>query len=207
MRYCDQRWRLLLPPGTVVVDAERRDRALRELRELPPGTPVALLGRRLRPLARRAGVRPQVEYVALPSLAAPLAVTQVTLPALRWTARMLTVPSGVTLWHAPMWAAVRLVRAAPRLLRFAPTGERLLVGATRASSSPRVAPAQREAPEAGVDQGDVSDNPGHDHDNNSLINGETGESEGSEGAVTERSEGTVRQRSQNGAAERSEGAP
>ncbi|MEV7232316.1 hypothetical protein AB0M79_35745 [Polymorphospora sp. NPDC051019] len=174
MRYCDQRWRLLLPPGTVVVDAGRRDLALRELRELPPGTPVALLGRRLRPLARRAGVRPQVEYVALPSLAAPLAVTQVTVPALRWTARMLTVPSGVTLWHAPMWAAVRLVRAAPGLLRFAPTGDRLLVGATHTPTRPA-------RPAGLVDQGDVPDKPGRDHGNNSLINEKGGRKSGKTG--------------------------
>jgi hypothetical protein len=123
------RWRLLLPPGAVVVSVRHRRHALDELRSLPPGTPVALVGRRLRPLARRAGVRAVAEYVALPSLADPVALSRVAGPSLRWTARaVLTVPSGVTGWHAPIWAAVRVARVLPVLLRLAPTGDRLLVG-------------------------------------------------------------------------------
>jgi hypothetical protein len=128
--YADQRWRLLMVPDTVVVSANRRRRALRYLRSLPPGTRVVLVGRRLRPLARRAGVHIRTEYLAVPSLAAPVAISEVTAPTLRWTARsVLTVPPGISRGHAAMWRAVRLVHAAPWLLRFAPTGDRLLVGA------------------------------------------------------------------------------
>jgi hypothetical protein len=128
----DQRWRMLLAPDAVVVSVDRRGRAVRDLRSLSPGTPVVLVGRRLRPVARRAGVRVRAEYLALPSLAAPVVISQITAPTLRWTARrVLTVPPAVTLGHAAMWRAVRLVQAAPWLLRLVPTGDRLLVGTLR----------------------------------------------------------------------------
>lgn len=128
-----QRWRLLLPPDTVVVLNEGRAAAVRAMRELPPATRVALAGgRRLRRLARRAGVVPETEYVALPSLATPIAITQVSDQALRWTARsVLTVPSGVRRGHAAFWLAVRLVQVFPRLLVAAPAGDRIVVGVRR----------------------------------------------------------------------------
>lgn len=126
-----QRWRLLVPSGAVVVNVGPRGTAVRQVRALPPGTAVALVGgRRLRPLARRAGLRVRAEYVALPSLANPVAITQVEREPLRWSARsVLAVPSGVTGGgHAVTSMATRMVRRAPRLLRRVPAGDRLLVG-------------------------------------------------------------------------------
>jgi hypothetical protein len=110
--------------------AADRKAAVAAARALPRGTPVALVGgRRLRRLARRAGLRVHAVYVALPSLDTPVAITMVAPQALRWTARtVVTVPSGVTRLHAPMWAAVRLVRALPGLLSRAPAGDRIVVG-------------------------------------------------------------------------------
>lgn len=127
----DQRWRLLIPADAVVVTVGQRGTALAQLRALRSPTRVAIVGgRRLRRLARRAGVRVEVEYVVLPSLAAPVAITQIAREPLRWTTgTVLTVPSGVTRWHAPIWFAVRLVRAFPRLLARSPAGDRIVLGA------------------------------------------------------------------------------
>ncbi len=129
-RDVDQRWRVLVPLDTVVVSGTRRQEAIAELRALPPATNVAIVGgRRLRRVARRAGVVVRAQYVALPSLATPVAITQVVPESLRWTTRtVLTVPSGVTGKHLPLWLGVRLMRALPRLLSLAPQGDRLLVG-------------------------------------------------------------------------------
>lgn len=126
----DQRWRLLAAPDAVVVWGTAGSAAVAELRALPPATPVALVGgRRTRRLARRGRVRVDGEYLALPSLATPVAITQVTEASLQWTAgTVLTVPSGVTRPHALVWLAVRLVRAVPRLLSWAPAGDRIVVG-------------------------------------------------------------------------------
>lgn len=126
----DQRWLLLAPPDAVVVWGRAGRGAVAELLALAPATPVALVGgRRLRRLARRGRMRIDAEYLALPSLATPVAITQVTEESLQWTARtVLTVPSGVTRPHALVWLAVRLVRAMPRLLSWAPAGDRVVVG-------------------------------------------------------------------------------
>lgn len=126
----DRRWRLLAAPDAVVVWSAAGRAAVAELRALPPATPVAVVGgRRTRRLARRGRVRVEAEYLALPSLATPVAIAQVTEEALRWTARtVLTVPSGITWPHALVWLAVRLVRAVPRLLSWAPAGDRIVVG-------------------------------------------------------------------------------
>lgn len=126
----DQRWRLLVPTSAVVVIVDSRRAAVRQMRALPASTAVVLVGgRRLRPLARRGKLRVNAEYTALPSLATPVAIAQLTGYPLRWMVRtVLTVPSGVTRWHAPMWAGVRLFRALPRLMAWAPAGDRLLVG-------------------------------------------------------------------------------
>jgi hypothetical protein len=126
----DQRWRLLVPAGAVVVEADPRHAAVEQIRALPAQTTVALVGgRRLRRLARRARLRVHAEYLALPSLGAPVALTQCQPHALRYTARtVLTVPSGVTRPHLPIWLAVRLIRAVPRLLSRSPAGDRLVLG-------------------------------------------------------------------------------
>ncbi|HEU4421111.1 MAG TPA: hypothetical protein VFR67_01065 [Pilimelia sp.] len=126
----DQRWRLLLPAGLVVVAVRNRAGARAQVRALPPGTPVAFVGgRRLRWLAWRSRVRVTAMYVALPSLATPVAITKLAPESLRWTARtVLTVPSGMTRPHALAWAAVRLVQAIPRLLGWLPAGDRIVVG-------------------------------------------------------------------------------
>jgi hypothetical protein len=127
----DQRWRLLVPLDVVVVTAATpRADALAQLRALPSGTPVAVVGVP-RPgwLAARGRVKVHRRYVVLPSVGTPVAITQLDRGALAWMARtVLTVPSGVTRLHAPVWAAVRVVRALPRLLRLAPASHRILVG-------------------------------------------------------------------------------
>lgn len=127
----DQRWRLLVPGGAVVVRVNQRAAAVAELRSLPATTRVALVGGRgLRRVARRAHVRIDAEYVVLRSLETPIAITQVAHEPLRWTtSTMLTVPSGISRGHALIWQAVRLVRAVPRLLAWAPAGDRIVVGA------------------------------------------------------------------------------
>jgi hypothetical protein len=129
-RDLDQRWRLLVPAQSVVLGSDSRRAVVADVEALPSGTSVTLVGgRRLRGLARRSGLRVLAEYVALPSLATPVAITQVEPGPLRWAARtVLTVPSGVSRWHAPVWYAVRLVKVFPRLMSRAPAGDRLLVG-------------------------------------------------------------------------------
>ncbi len=126
----DQRWRLLVPPGSTIVTTADRKAAVAELRGLPSGTPAVIVGgRRVRWLAFRARLRVRDVYVALPSLQTPVAITMVAKDPLRWTARtVVTVPSGITRLHAPLWMAVRLLRAVPRLLSWAPAGDRIVVG-------------------------------------------------------------------------------
>jgi hypothetical protein len=125
-----ERFRLLAAPDAVVVRAAASRAAVAQLRALPPATPVAVVGgRRAHRVARRGRVRITAEYLALPSLATPVAITEITGASLRWTARtVLTVPSGVTRPHALFWLAVRLVKAVPRLLVWAPAGERVVLG-------------------------------------------------------------------------------
>jgi hypothetical protein len=126
----DKRWRLLMPPGIIVVRVRNRSAVVAQIRALPSGTQVAFVGgRRLRWLAWRTRVRVSASYVALPSLETPVAIAKVAPESLRWTARsILTVPSGTTRLHAPLWAAVRVVSAVPGLLAFAPGGDRILIG-------------------------------------------------------------------------------
>ncbi len=128
-----ERWRLLIPAGTVVLPAGVRAGLAARVRALPAETPVALVGgRRLRWLARRARVRIDAEYVALPSLVTPVAITQCYPNALRYTARtILTVPSGITRPHLPVWLAIRVIRGFPRLLSHSPAGDRIVVGVRR----------------------------------------------------------------------------
>jgi hypothetical protein len=104
---------------------------------LPEGSTVVLVGgRRPGRFARRAGLRVRAEYLALPSLAAPVAITRLDRGPMRFLARtVLTVPSGVTRSHLPIWLAIRLIRAVPRLLAVAPAGDRLLVALVGGSRS------------------------------------------------------------------------
>jgi hypothetical protein len=126
----DQRWRLLVSPRTVVVSTVNRKAAVAQVRAQLRGTPVALVGgRRLRWLAWRAHMHIVTMYVALPSLANPVAITEISPLSLRWTTRMvLTVPTGVSRLHALAWLVVRLIRAVPRMLSWAPAGDRIAVG-------------------------------------------------------------------------------
>ena len=119
-----QRWRLVVPAGAVVVDAEAVD-SRRTVAALPAGATVVLTGarRRVRARARTAGLRVDAEYLALPSLAE--AVVLAPLATLPWTARaVLTVPPGVTRLHPVYSVAIAAVRAVPGLLRFAGPGSR-----------------------------------------------------------------------------------
>ncbi len=129
-----QRWRLLAPPGATLLTARSGRRALRlRLLGLPDSSAVVLTGGRspVR-LARRLGLRVRAEYVALPSLSAPVAIVRRDRETLRYAARtVLTVPSGTTRWHLPAWLAVRLVRAVPALLGVVPVGDRLVIGERR----------------------------------------------------------------------------
>jgi len=126
----DNRWRLLAPPGSVIVRMCHRPTVVAQLRALPPGTPVVFVGgRRLGRSARRARVRVSAVYLALPSLATPVAITRVAPESLRWTARsILAVPPGTANLHAALWLAVMLFRAMPRLLAWVPTSDRILIG-------------------------------------------------------------------------------
>jgi hypothetical protein len=126
----DNRWRLLVPRGSVIVRVGDRTAVITQIRALPSGTPVAFVGcRGLRRLARRAKVRVSATYVALPSLSTPVAITKVAPESLRWTARsILAVPSGIARWHALLWVAVLLIRALPRLLACVPTSNRIMIG-------------------------------------------------------------------------------
>jgi hypothetical protein len=128
----DERWRLLLPPGTIVVAAQRsRHHAAGEaLDALAPGVRVAVVGdRRCLRLARRHGVKAEKSYVVLPSLARPVAVALVAKEPLRWFTRsVLTLPPGTTRLHGLKWAAVKLLRSRPKLVVRAPVGDRIVIG-------------------------------------------------------------------------------
>ena len=113
-----QRWRLVVPAGAVVVDAEaadpaadRRGPAGRRDRRAQPA-PAAGSARAPGP----PGLRVDAEYLVLPSLAE--AVVLAPLATLPWTARaVLTVPPGVTRLHPVYSVAIAAVRAVPGLLR------------------------------------------------------------------------------------------
>jgi hypothetical protein len=120
-----ERWRLLLPSGTVVVRLAEPDQL-----PVPVGKPVALLGgrRQVRAALRRARLEVDVEYVALPSFADPVLVVPLRSPLLAWAARgVLTVPPDVT-WPHPVYSlAVAIVRRVPWLLGLL-TRQRLVLG-------------------------------------------------------------------------------
>src|SRR5689334_16712239 len=93
-----ERWRVLLPPNTVVVDVQSGVDAIvgTTLESLARGDRVAIVGgRRGRHLAHRHHIRIESVYVALPSLRRPVAVAEASAESLRWFARaVLTVPPG-----------------------------------------------------------------------------------------------------------------
>jgi hypothetical protein len=128
----DERWRLLIPANTVVIKVSRASKAAasKQLDGLRASTQVAIVGRgKVRRLARRHGVRVAKEYIAIPSLEQPVAITLVAPESLRWFTRsVLTVPSGTARFHGLKWAAIRVVRSRPRLLRRLPVGDRIVIG-------------------------------------------------------------------------------
>jgi hypothetical protein len=116
------RWRVLDPPGAVVVAVpgrrRSRERVAAQLRALPPGTPVVLEDgrpggrRRCRRLAVGGGVVVDRSYLALPSLQRALYRVEDTPTALRYFAcTLLTTPPGLGLATVAADVAVRLVRA------------------------------------------------------------------------------------------------
>lgn len=133
-----ERWRLLAPENAVVIPVTPGPLGTRRLagrlRALAPGTPVILLdhrpGGRLR--ARRISATGVIcvdrQYVAVPSLRRAIVVAEDTADCLRWASRSLvTPPPGVTWVHAPLDAAVRLLRRHPTTLGWLAAG-RVVVG-------------------------------------------------------------------------------
>lgn len=122
-----QRWRLLVPAGALVIDAETAPPSL-SAGELPAGADVVVVGSRRRAHAHARATRLAVdaEYLALPSLAAPVVLAPVS--GLPWVSRaVLTVPPGVTRLHLPYAFAIMVARRFPGLLRWA-VRDRVLVG-------------------------------------------------------------------------------
>lgn len=128
----EERWRLMLPPGTIVVAAQGSGQrtAGKVLEALAPGVRVAVVGgRRCARLARRHGVKAERSYVVLPSLDRPVAVALVADETLGWFTRsVLTVPPGTARLHAAKWAVIKLLRWRPRLVVRAPVGDRIVIG-------------------------------------------------------------------------------
>lgn len=126
------RWEVLLPPGTAVVDVRWGvdETTLHDLDALKRNNRVAIVGgRRGRRLARRHHIRVETVYVALPSVLRPVAIVEVAREPLRWFANaVLTVPPGDTRLHGLKWAAVLLLRRLPGLLTPLPLGERIVIG-------------------------------------------------------------------------------
>ncbi|GEM_PF-2186012 len=134
----EPRWQVLASPDAVVIGLRPGRAGLRRaigtIRSLPPGTSLVVAdsrpGGRLR--ARRligtGLIALQRQYVALPSLRAPVLVAQDTPGSLRFACRALvTAPPGVTRGHAAFTAAVGCLRRYPQLASWL-AGGRLLVG-------------------------------------------------------------------------------
>src|ERR1051326_4083982 len=106
------RWQVLLPADTVVVDVQWGIDLVvaNALDDVVRGGRVAIVGgRRGRRLARRHHIRVESVYIALPSLRRPVAVAEVATESLRWFTRaVLTVPPGVFRLHGAKWAVVKL---------------------------------------------------------------------------------------------------
>ena len=128
----EQRWRVVVPQDALVVETagEAGERAAVVLRGLPPSTRVALIGGRgVARIAHRYGITVEREFVVMPSLRRPVAITQVAPESLRWFVRsILTVPPGRSRFHAIIWGAVKVIRWRPRVLVGAPVGDRIVIG-------------------------------------------------------------------------------
>lgn len=134
-----ERWRLLAPANALVVDVPSRPLAVRRtvalVRALPNGSPVILLdhrpgSRRTRRIASASTLLIQREYIAVPSLRAAIMVVEDSSDSVRWTCRsLLTPPPGSTWAHAPVHAAVAVLRRCPWLASRLAAG-RVVVGRT-----------------------------------------------------------------------------
>jgi hypothetical protein len=101
----ERSWRVVSPPGSVPVRvpgrAPARRRLARRVAGLPSGTPVVITdrgpwsSRRSRRFARRAGVRLEREYAALPSLRLPAYLVEREPETVRYFCRaLLAAPPG-----------------------------------------------------------------------------------------------------------------
>jgi hypothetical protein len=89
-----EQWRVLMPPGTVSLDMPispiARRRILKQARALPPNTVVALCDAnpgsrwRCRRFARKAGMRVDREYLAIPFIHSPTYYIQDTSEAIHY---------------------------------------------------------------------------------------------------------------------------
>jgi hypothetical protein len=114
------------------VDVTQRSAAVAAVAALAPGTPIAMIGGRRWRRGRIRGIATERICVAIPSLDEPVVVAEVEDRALRWFAgHVLTVPSGRSRGHGPMWAAVLIARRWPRLLIHAGVGDRIVIGVRR----------------------------------------------------------------------------
>jgi hypothetical protein len=100
-----EQWRVLMPPGTVSLDMPMspfaRRRILKQARALPPNTVVALCDAnpgsrwRCRRFARRAGIRIDREYLAIPFIHSPTYYIQDTSEAIHYfCVELFTVSRG-----------------------------------------------------------------------------------------------------------------
>jgi hypothetical protein len=100
-----EQWRVLMPPGTVSLDIPvspvARRRILKQARALPPKTVVALCDAnpgsrwRCRRFARRAGIRVDREYLAIPFIHSPTYYIQDTSEAIHYfCVELFTVSRG-----------------------------------------------------------------------------------------------------------------
>ena len=134
-----QRWRLLAPADAVVVEVPSRPLAVgstaRRVRALPAGSPVVLLdyrpgSRRTHRVAAASALTIDREYVALPSLRAPIVVVEDSNDALRWACRSLVAPPPGSTWaHGLVHTAVAVARRQPGLFARLAAG-RVAVGRT-----------------------------------------------------------------------------
>jgi hypothetical protein len=132
-------WRVVSPSGALRVDlpapTRERRRLARAVRAVSPGTSVVLCAqgidsrRRCRSFAREAGVVPEREYVALPSVRFPALLVENDAGPIRYAvACLVTSPPGTSPAAGMGVALLRWVGVrAPRLVGAAAPG-RMVVG-------------------------------------------------------------------------------